>query len=57
MRTFVAALGLLLLALPPLGSARGGQEAPINAKCPVKPNQAARAANTVVFRGKVVGFC
>lgn len=33
------------------------QDAPINAKCPVKPNQAARAANTLVFRGKVIGFC
>lgn len=49
MRTFAALLGLLWLASP--------QEAPINAKCPVKPNQAARAANTLVFRGKVIGFC
>jgi hypothetical protein len=49
MRTFAAALGLLLLASP--------QEAPINAKCPVKPNQAARAANVLLFRGKTIGFC
>ncbi len=47
MRTFAVALGLLLAP----------QEPPINAKCPVKPNQAARAANTLVYRGKVVGFC
>jgi len=47
MRTL--ALALLLLA--------PSQESPINAKCPVKPNQAARAANTVVFRGKTIGFC
>ena len=49
MRPFAAVLALL--ALSP------AQGAPINAKCPVKPNQAARAANTVVFRGQVVGFC
>jgi hypothetical protein len=44
---------LLLLAL----LCGAPQEAPINAKCPVKPNQAARAANVLVFRGKVIGFC
>ncbi len=49
MRTLAAALGLLFLS--------PSQQAPINAKCPVKPNQAARAANTLVFRGKVIGFC
>lgn len=47
MRTL--SLALLFLAPP--------QDAPINAKCPVKPNQAARAANTLVFRGKTIGFC
>ncbi len=30
---------------------------PINAKCPVKPNQKAKAANLVVYKGRLIGLC
>lgn len=30
---------------------------PINAMCPVKPNQKARANNVLVYKGQVIGFC
>jgi len=40
---------LLALALQDAG--------PINATCPVKPNQKARASNVVVYKGRVIGLC
>jgi hypothetical protein len=42
----------LLLALVVLR-----QAAPINAQCPVKPAQKARAANVILYEGQVIGFC
>ena len=44
---------LAVLALTPF--AQGGE--PINAKCPVKPNQKSRPNITVVYEGQVIGFC
>jgi len=38
-----------------LGSAQGGE--PINAKCPIKPNQKSRPNITVIYEGQVIGFC
>ena len=48
----VAALFLALAAAAPQ---QNGQ--PINAMCPVKPKQKAKAANVVVYKGQVIGFC
>jgi hypothetical protein len=31
--------------------------APINAACPVKPNQKARPSSVVVYKGRVIGLC
>jgi hypothetical protein len=30
---------------------------PINAGCPVKPGQKARAAHAVVYKGRLIGLC
>jgi len=49
MRTVLVALIALL------GSAQGGE--PINAKCPIKPNQKSRPNITVIYEGQVIGFC
>jgi len=47
-----------LFVLLVFGSAlAGAQGAPINAKCPVKPAQNARAANVLVYEGQTIGFC
>lgn len=48
MRT-IAAAAILLACF------QAGQ--PINAMCPVKPKQKARANLTVVYEGQVIGFC
>jgi hypothetical protein len=40
---------LLLLALQNAG--------PINAQCPVRPNQKAKPANLVVYKGRIIGLC
>lgn len=29
----------------------------INTTCPVKPNQKAKPANTVVYKGRLIGLC
>lgn len=42
---------LALLAAAP----QAGQ--PVNAMCPIKPNQKAKASLTVVYKGQVIGFC
>jgi hypothetical protein len=31
--------------------------APINAMCPVKPRQKAKASISVLYEGQVIGFC
>lgn len=49
MRTVLVAVVALL------GSAQGGE--PINAKCPVKPNQKSRPNITVSYEGQIIGFC
>jgi len=51
MRTFL----LAAIALAGLLPAQGGQ--PINAMCPVKPKQKAKASLTVTYEGQVIGFC
>jgi YHS domain-containing protein len=51
MKTFLIA-AVALLALVPQ---QAGQ--PINAMCPVKPRQKARASLTVVYEGQVIGLC
>jgi hypothetical protein len=33
------------------------QQQPINAMCPVKPRQKAKANLTVLYEGQVIGFC
>jgi hypothetical protein len=38
-----------------LGAAQGSE--PINAKCPVKPNQKSRPNITLVYEGQLIGFC
>jgi hypothetical protein len=30
---------------------------PVNAACPVKPGQKSRAANAVVYKGRLIGLC
>jgi len=37
------------------GAPQAGQ--PINAMCPIKPNQKSKASLTVVYKGQVIGFC
>lgn len=32
-------------------------QAPINAQCPVRPNQKAKPANVVVYKGRIIGLC
>lgn len=44
------ALGLLSFSPQQAGQ-------PINAMCPVKPKQKARAATVTVYKGQVIGFC
>ena len=44
--------GALLLLLAAVQDAR-----PINADCPVKPGQKARAAHSVVYKGRILGLC
>jgi len=51
MKTLLAAAFALLALVPP----QAGQ--PINAMCPVKPRQKARASLTVVYEGQVIGLC
>jgi hypothetical protein len=51
MRTLLAAA----IALAGLLPAQGGQ--PINAMCPVKPKQKAKASMTLTYEGQVIGFC
>ena len=48
---------LLLVAFAVTGFAapQGGE--PINAKCPIKPNQKARNTLTLLYEGQVIGFC
>ena len=48
MRVF--ALLVVLAAAPQAGQ-------PINAMCPIKPNQKSKASLTVVYKGQVIGFC
>jgi hypothetical protein len=40
---------LLLLALQNPG--------PVNAQCPVRPTQKAKAGNIVVYKGRIIGLC
>ena len=47
--------GILVLALAGFAPPQNGT--PINAMCPVKPKQKARAANVLVYKGQVIGFC
>ena len=54
MRTLPVAL-LVLALIAAAAPQQNGQ--PINAMCPVKPKQKARAANVVVYKGQVIGFC
>ncbi|MBI3855222.1 MAG: hypothetical protein HY293_05985 [Planctomycetes bacterium] len=51
MRTLLVAV----VAVMGFASPQGGE--PINAKCPVKPNQKARNSLTVLYEGQVIGFC
>lgn len=44
------ALLLVVLLAPQAGQ-------PINAMCPVKPRQKARANLTVLYEGQLIGFC
>ena len=30
---------------------------PINAQCPIRPNQKAKAGNVVVYKGRIIGLC
>jgi hypothetical protein len=53
MRTFP--LALLVLAVVAASPVQNGP--PINAMCPIKPNQKARASITAVYKGQVIGFC
>jgi hypothetical protein len=46
---------VLVAVVALLGSAQGGE--PINAKCPVKPNQKSRPNITVSYEGQIIGFC
>jgi hypothetical protein len=46
-------LALVLVVL--LAPQQAGQ--PINAMCPVKPKQKARANLTVLYEGQLIGFC
>ena len=48
-------LAALLLAMTAAAPPQNGQ--PINAMCPIKPNQKARASSVVVYKGQVIGFC
>lgn len=52
MRIWFAAILAVAGLLP---QAQAG--APINAMCPIKPKQKARATITVVYEGQVIGFC
>jgi len=46
---------VIVAAVALLGFAQGGE--PINAKCPVKPNQKSRPNITVSYEGQIIGFC
>lgn len=46
---------ILLLGSAAFASRQAGQ--PINAMCPIKPNQKAKASLTVQYKGQVIGFC
>ena len=48
----IGVLGLLLAAASPLQNGT-----PVNAMCPIKPNQKSKASLTVVYKGQVIGFC
>jgi hypothetical protein len=50
MKTLLGALFVVLAFAPQAGQ-------PINAMCPVKPRQKARANLTVVYEGQVIGLC
>lgn len=43
--------------IPELSKAPPKADKPINAKCPVRPDQPAKASVTVTIQGKVIGFC
>lgn len=45
---------VLVAALAALAPQQG---VPINAMCPVKPKQKARANPTVLYEGQLIGFC
>jgi len=49
--------GILLAGVALLGLAPLQSREPINAMCPVKPRQKARASITVVYKGQVIGLC
>jgi hypothetical protein len=53
MKPFLASL--LALGLISFSPQQNGQ--PINAMCPVKPNQKVKADNVVTYKGQVIGFC
>jgi len=46
---------ILLLGSTASAPRQAGQ--PINAMCPVKPNQKSKASLTVQYKGQVIGFC
>ncbi len=46
---------ILILGSTALASRQAGQ--PVNAMCPIKPNQKAKASLTVQYKGQVIGFC
>jgi hypothetical protein len=50
--------GLSLVAAFALVAGVTAQEGkPVNAKCPVKTDQAAKADITTTYQGKTIGFC
>ena len=49
------ALPVLPAVLAAFTPPQAGQ--PINAMCPIKPNQKSKASLTVVYKGQVIGFC
>jgi hypothetical protein len=53
MRPFLAAF----LALGALSFSPQQNGQPINAMCPVKPNQKAKADKVTTYKGQVIGFC
>ncbi len=50
-------LGILLAAALSAAGSTPQNGDPVNAKCPVKPDQKAAADFTVNYKGKIVGFC